>query len=158
MALFIMQNIDCLVLTRPLTVAAPSHSVNMSTYRTGGRLSVHILLVLDPNERMSHLYRFLFFTKSDPAHPQCLTLSQTQCESLDEYFTISLHRETRIQGKVMYKLHTNICQSVSSMNLHPNVLKFPSPLSGNAYFLIIHRKALKHPGRLNFLFLLSFKQ
>lgn len=77
---------------------------------------------------------------------------------LDEYFTISLHREIRIQDKVMYKPHTNICQSVSSMNLHPNVLKFPSPLSGNAYFLIIYRKALKHPGLLNFLFLLSFKQ
>lgn len=80
------------------------------------------------------------------------------CETPDEYFTISLLTEIRIQDKVVYERRTNICQSVSSVNLHPNVLKLPSPLSGIAHFLIIHCKALKHPGLLNFLFLLSFKQ
>lgn len=36
------------------------------------------------------------------------------------------------------------------MNLHPIVLKFPSPLSGNAYFLIIHRKGIEAPRSFKF--------
>lgn len=66
MTLFILQNIDCLVLT---LWASQQHteklidSINMNMYQTAGSISVHILLVQDPNEHMSHLYWFLFFKK-----------------------------------------------------------------------------------------------
>lgn len=68
----------------------------------------------------------------------------------DEYFTISLHREIRIQDKLMYKPHTNICQSVSSMNLHPIVLKFPSPLSGKCIFLNYSSQGIEAPRSFKF--------
>lgn len=42
---------------------ADTDSINMYMYQTGVRVSVHILLVQDPNEHMSHLYRFLFLRK-----------------------------------------------------------------------------------------------
>lgn len=131
--------------------------MNMDTYHTGcSVLCSHSFGACRTQMSACPICTGLCFLKSHGAHSLYSTLSPSQCETLDEYSTLSLHREIRIQD--MYKPHTNICQSVSSMNLHPNVLKFPSPLSGNAYFLIIHREAVKHPGLVNFLFLLSFKQ
>lgn len=38
-------------------------SMSMNMYQTGCGVSVHTLLAWDPNEHMSHLYRFLFFEK-----------------------------------------------------------------------------------------------
>ena len=47
-----------------MSLSAARREVNtdsLSIYQTGDRITVHILLVQDPNEHMSHLYRFLFF-------------------------------------------------------------------------------------------------
>lgn len=162
MTLFKMQIIDCLILMIWACQAALWLTVepqNTDEYVSGCREQAQsCVFVLDPDERVSHLYRFLFFKKWWRCFPVFNINPDSGCETPDEYFTISLLTEIKIQDKVVYERHTNISQCVSSVNLHPNVLKCPSPLSGIAQSLIIHCKALKHPGLLNFLFLFSFKQ
>lgn len=109
--------------------------------------------VSDCRERtriVSHLYRFLVFKKWWRSVSMFNINPDSGCETPDEYFTISLLIEIRIQDKVVYGRRTNICQSVFVCEFTSKCIKIPFSIIWNCTFLNYSSQGIEAPRSFKF--------
>lgn len=107
--------------------------------------------VSDCRERtqiVSHLYRFLLFKKWWRSVSMFNINPDSGCETPDEYFTISLLIEIRIQDKVVYGRRTNI--SVFVCEFTSNCIKIPFSIIWNCTFLNYSSQGIEAPRSFKF--------
>lgn len=134
-----LSHIDDLSVSAALWLMADTQKKH--EYGAGGRERTHIV---------SHLDRFLFFKKWWRSVSMFNINPDSGCETPDEYFTLSLLIEIRIQDKVVYGRRTNICQSVFVCEFTSKRIKIPFSIIWNCTFLNYSSQGIEAPRSFKF--------